>query len=96
MKFPVRQDAHFSRQEIGQMFFQSGQIGAKPFPDICRIIHAAHPLFHRCKHIRPLNDLSNMAIFAIFNAYKSGKIAYMPYFYNLYWVFYFPDTITFT
>lgn len=37
-----------------------------------------------------------MTIFAIFNAYKSGKIAYMPYFYNLYWVFYFPDTITFT
>ncbi len=30
-----------------------------------------------------------MTVFAIFKAYKSGKFAYIRYFYNLYWVFYF-------
>lgn len=30
-----------------------------------------------------------MAVFAIFKVYKPGKFAYIRYFYNLYWVFYF-------
>lgn len=30
-----------------------------------------------------------MAVFAIFNAYKPEKFAYIPCFYDLYWVFYF-------
>lgn len=96
MKFPVRRDAHFSRQEIGQMFLQPGQIGAKSFPDICRIIHAAHPFFTAVS----ISDLSRICQIRRFLQFLSSinpeNLHIYPIFITYTEIYKFSDTITFT